>query len=127
MRDLQVLRHRRPRARHFGDALRGRGRHRGKIAETRQQRLRQRLGVLAGDAAEQHEFQKLVIGERAVASVLEALAQARAMIVIVRLLGRRLHFRRALDDERRGLIDFKREQFAVADHRRRRGLALGFR
>ena len=51
----------------------------GERAEALQQPLGERLGVAAGDGAEQHQLQQLVVGQRLGAAAAEALLQPLAM------------------------------------------------
>ena len=82
---LQVLRDGGAGAVHFGDALRRRAEHGGEFAEARDQRFCERLGVSAWDGAEEQEFEQLVVRKRAGPASSKRLAQARAVVVIVRL------------------------------------------
>src|SRR5258708_18734419 len=58
--------------------------HVAERAESRDQRLRQRLDVPPGQRAKQHQFEKLIVGDRSAAGLAKTLAQALPMAVIMR-------------------------------------------
>lgn len=85
LNELQILRDRRPRALDLGEA-RGFGAENARErAEAREQRLRQGLGVLARNGAEEQRLQQFIIRERVRAGLREARAQAGAMVMEMRL------------------------------------------
>jgi hypothetical protein len=59
--------------------------HFGQGTEARQKRLGDRLGVGARDQAEKQKFQKFIVGKAVRACIGEAVAQAVAMAVVMRL------------------------------------------
>ena len=58
--------------------------HLAERAECRDERLRQRLDIAAGQRAKQHKLEKLIVGDRTAAALAKTLAQALPMPVIVR-------------------------------------------
>ena len=73
---------------HLLEPLPRRADHFRERAEPGEQRLCQRLHIAPRDGAEQHELEELVIGECLRAGFEEARAQAHAVLVVVRWLGR---------------------------------------
>src|SRR6266852_988549 len=58
--------------------------HLAERAESRDERLRKRLDVPAGQRAKQHKLEKLIVGDRIAAGLSETLAQALPMAVVMR-------------------------------------------
>ena len=107
-----------------GDALHGRCHDRSEVSEFGEQGLGERLGVLARNGAEKEELEQFVVGERSGPAIFEAFAQARAVVVVVRLFWFRARRLGARNDERCGAIELKRKKLAVFDARSGRALAL---
>ncbi len=84
--NLEIGRDRRADAFHFLQQGRRRAEHLRQRTETGDQRLGDRLGVDARDQPEKQQFEELIVGQGVRAARDEALAQAVAMAVIMRLL-----------------------------------------